>query len=93
MATKAKSPRRKSIKARKSSAKRKAVKSARKPSQHKATPYQTGSSQILNIQYNGIGGEFVFALTNNKGKIGSQFHIKSDLLLSAMTNPLMVNSI
>lgn len=92
MATKIKSPRRKSVKARKSSAKRKAVKSARK-SQHKAQPYQVGSSQILSIQYNGIGQEFVFALTNNKGKIGSTFHVKSDILLGSMQNPLMVNSI
>jgi len=82
---------------RKFSGRRKAVKSAVKPKRKssvpKHTPYQQGSTQILNIQYNGIGSEFVFALTNNKGKIGSQFHIKSDLLLSAMTNPLMVNSI
>jgi hypothetical protein len=87
---KIKSPRRKAIKSRKSSPKRKSVKTG----SHKAKPlYQAGNNTFLNIEYNGIGHEFVFALTNKNGKIGSQFVVKSDLLLQTMINPLMVNPI
>jgi hypothetical protein len=52
--------------------------------------YQNG--QLLRVAYNGVGQEFVFTLANDKGVIGSTFHVKGTNLLETMSIPFMVMS-
>lgn len=60
----------------------------------KRSAYSRGiPTQTLSIRYNGVGNEFVFALTNKQGIVGAEFHIKGVNLFETMGIPVMVNSL
>ena len=60
----------------------------------KPSVYSRGlPTQILSIRYNGVGNEFVFALTNKQGIVGAEFHIKGKNLFDTMGIPVMVTSL
>jgi len=57
----------------------------------KTSGYSKGvPNSLLKVAYNGVGGEFVFALTNMQGKVTSEFHISGDNILQSMGIPIMV---